>query len=112
MVHRYSERNEKNRVAFESWEEGSLEDAIRVQKLVGYQEICCHMIFDIKMDGRFTRKARYVASGHTTDPPYPITYSSVLSIHSIRIEFTLAALNGLDIRASDIGNSYLNAKCR
>ena len=39
------------RVAFEAWEEGSLEDARRGQKLVGYQEIRCHMIFYIKMDG-------------------------------------------------------------
>ena len=41
-------------VAFEAWEEGSLEDARRGQKLVGYQEIRCHMIFDIKMDRQFT----------------------------------------------------------
>ena len=61
------------RVAFEAWEEGSLEDARRGQKLVGYQEIRCHMIFDIKMDGRFTRKARYVTGGHTTDPLSSIT---------------------------------------
>ncbi len=33
----------------------------------GYQQILCHMVFDIKMD--FTRKARYVAGGHVTDPP-------------------------------------------
>jgi hypothetical protein len=33
----------------------------------GYTEITCHMIFDIKMD--FTRKARFVAGGHLTDPP-------------------------------------------
>ena len=96
-------------VAFEAWEEGSLEDARCGQKLVGYQEIRCHMIFDIKMDGRFTRKARYVASGHTTDPPSSITYSSVVSRDSIIIAFTLAALNGVDIRAADIGNAYLSA---
>ena len=89
-----------------------MEDARRGQNLAGYQEICCHMIFYIKMDGRFTRKACYVAGGHTTDPPSSITYSSVVSRDSIRIEFTLAALNGVDIRAADIGNSYLNAKCQ
>ena len=38
------------RVALEYWEEGSLEDARRGQKLVVYQEIRCHMIFDINMD--------------------------------------------------------------
>ena len=67
------------RVSFEAWEEGSLEDARRGQKLVGYQEIRCDMIFYIKMDGRFTRKDRYVAGGHTTDPQSFITYSSVVS---------------------------------
>ena len=70
------------------------------------------MIFDIKMDGRFTRKAHYVAGGHTTAPPSSITYSSVVSRDSIRIAFALSALNGVDIRATDIGNAYLNAKCQ
>ena len=31
--------------------------------MIGYQEIRCHVIFDVKMD--FTRKARFVAGGHT-----------------------------------------------
>ena len=70
------------------------------------------MIFDIKMDRRFTRKARYVAGGHTTDPPSSIKYSSAVSRDSIRIAFTLAALNNVYIRGADIGNTYLNAKCR
>ena len=100
------------RVAFESWEEGSLEDARCGQKLVVYQEIRCHMIFYIKMDGRFTRKACYFSGGHTTDPPSSITCSSVVSRDSIIIVFTLAALNDADIRAADVGNAYLNAKCR
>ena len=99
-------------VSFEAWEEGSLEDARRGQKLVGYQEIHCHMIFDINMDGRFTCKARYVAGGHTTDPPSSITYSSVVFRDSVRILFTLAALKDIDIISADIGNAYLNAKCR
>ena len=98
-------------VAFEAWEEGSLEDDRRGQKLLGYQEIGYHMIFDIKMDRRFTRKARYVSGGHTTDPPSSITYSRLVSRDSIRIAFTLASLNDVDIRAADMGNAYLNAKC-
>ena len=89
-----------------------MEDARRGQKLVVYQEIRFHMIVDIKMDGRFTRKACYVAGVHITDPPSSITYSSIMSRDSIIIAFTLAALNGVEIRASDIGNVYLNAKCR
>ena len=78
----------------------------------GYQEIKCHIIFDIKMDGKFTRKARFVAGGHTTDPPAAITYSSVVARDSVRIAFTIAAMNDLDIMACDIGNAYLNAPCR
>ena len=100
------------RVAFEAWEKGSLYDARRSQKLVGYQEIRCHMIFDIKMVGRFTCKTRYVASSHTTDPPSAITYYNGVYIDSVRIVFTLAALNDVEIRAAGIGNAYLNAKCR
>ena len=33
---------------------------------VGHQEIRCHGIFDVKMDG-FARKYRMVAGGHTTE---------------------------------------------
>ena len=68
------------------------------------------MIFDVKMD--FTRKARYVAGGHMTNPPTTITYSSVVSRDSVRIAFMIAALNDIDILACDIGNAYLNASPR
>ena len=50
----------------------------------------------------FTRKARFVAGGHTTEAPTSITYSSVVSRDSVRIGFLIAALN----------DSYLNAPCR
>jgi hypothetical protein len=33
--------------------------------LIGFQEIGCHIIFDVKMDF-FTWKARFIAGGHTT----------------------------------------------
>ena len=72
-----------------------MEDARHGLKLVGYQEISCHMIFDISMDGRFTHKACYVAGGHATDLPYSITYSSVVSRDSIIIAFILAALKNV-----------------
>ena len=72
-----------------------------------HTKIDCHMIFDIKMD--LTRKARLVAGGHMTDPPKESTYSSVVSRDSIRIAFTLAALNDLDILSADVQGAYLNA---
>ena len=46
---------------------------------VGFQQIQCHMIFDVKLGENFRRKARYVAGGHMTEPPASITYSSVVS---------------------------------
>jgi hypothetical protein len=54
----------------------------------------------------FTRKARYVAGGHRTDPPKAITYSSVVSRESVRIALLVAALNDLDICLTDIENAY------
>ena len=83
--------------------------ANKVDQLCGFQEIKCHIVFDVKMD--FTRKARFVAGGHTTVPPNSLTYSSVVSQESVKIAFLIAALNGLDLMSCDIGNAYLNAKC-
>ena len=61
------------------------------QPPVGYTEITCHLIFDVKMD--LTRKARYVAEGHLTDPPSSLTYASVVSRETVRIAFLIAAVN-------------------
>jgi hypothetical protein len=77
---------------------------------VGYQEIDCHMISDIKMD--LTCKARFMAGGHTTETPTSITYSCVISRDSVRIPFLIATLNDVDIMACDISNAYLNAPRR
>ena len=93
------------RPALEVWENDE-------DKLIGYQKIKCHMIFDIKLGENFRRKARYVAGGHMTETPASLTYSSVVARDSVRIAFVLAALNDLDIRACDIQNAYLTADCR
>ena len=78
---------------------------------VGSTEIPYHFIFDVKFD--LTRKARLVAGGHCHKvvPPHLI-YLSVASRESVRIGSLLAALNGLEISACDIGNAYLNAPNR
>ena len=95
------------RPAFETWE-GPID-----QIPIGYQEIKCHLIFDVKMGENFRRKARFVAGGHTTEVPDEIiTYSSVVSRDSVRIALTIAALNDLKIMACDIQNAYLTADCR
>jgi hypothetical protein len=77
-----------------------------------YQYIGCHMIFDAKIED-FRCKARFFASGHTTDTPhamtYAMTYASVVSRESVRIELTLSALNDLDVKMADIDNAYLTA---
>ena len=74
----------------------------------GYQQIDCHMIFDVKMED-FRRKARLVAGGHKTKAPATLTYSSVVSRESVRIALTIAALNDLEVKTSDIQNAYLTA---
>ena len=78
--------------------------------LIGFQEIRCHVIFDVKMD--FIRKARFVAGGRMTDTPGSITYSSVVSRDSVRLAFLIAGLNNLNVLAGDVLNAYLNASCR
>ena len=34
---------------------------------IGYQQIKCHMIFDVKMGENFIRKARLVGGGHINE---------------------------------------------
>jgi hypothetical protein len=75
---------------------------------IGFKEISCHLVFDIKSD-TLAQKARFVAGGHQTDPPKDSTYSSVVSRDSVRLFFLLAALNDLDVLACDIQNAYINA---
>ena len=107
------EKEMKNvRVAFEKVDDVN-ENQMRTGKVKpGFSFCSTHMIFDIKMDGSFTRKARLVADGHKTAPPTSITYSSVVSRDSVSIALTLASLNSLEVSACDIGNAYLNAPCR
>jgi hypothetical protein len=79
--------------------------------MIGYQEILCYELFDVKMD--FTRKARFVAGGRTADTPGSITYLSFVLRDSARLAFLIARLNDLDVlTAGDVTNTYLNAKCR
>ena len=94
------------RPAFEKWE-GSKEDIPP-----GYQQIKCHMIFDIKIGEGFRRKSCYVGGGHTTTAPTSLTYSSVVSRDSVRIALLISAVNDLKVLSCDIQNVYLTVKCR
>ena len=94
------------KIAFELFD-GDIEDLPP-----NFQEVKCHIIFDIKMGENFRRKARMVAGGHTTETPAALTYASVVSRDSVRIALTIAALNDLKVLACDIQNAYLTAQCR
>ena len=73
----------------------------------GFTKSSGHLVFDVKMD--FTRKARWVKDGHLSPDPIDSNYAGVVSRESVRIAFTYAALNGLDISAGDIKSAYLQA---
>ena len=73
-----------------------------------YQYIQCHLIFEVKLDG-FIRKARFVANGTPTYVPPILTYASVVSRDTVCIALTIAALNGLEVKTSDIENAFITA---
>ena len=75
-----------------------------------YQEIICHMIFDMKME-YLRRKDLFVAGGHATVAPPTLTYARVVWQDSVRIALTLAALNDQEVKTSDTQNAYLTAPC-
>ena len=61
----------------------------------------------MKIDG-FPRKHRMVAGGHMTEAPKTLTCASaVVSGKSTQIVVTMAALNGLKVKAADIQNACL-----
>ncbi len=70
--------------------------------MIEFQEIVCHIVFDIKMV--FMWK-------HTTNTLMAMTYASVVSRDSVQIGFMLAALNGLDVMACNLENAFLNPMC-
>ena len=78
----------------------------------GYQYIQCHMIFEIKLDG-FRRKARLIGAGCMFKyRPAVVTYASFVSRDTVRIALTIAALNDLEVKASDVMNAFLTAPLR
>jgi hypothetical protein len=52
-----------------------------------------------------------VAGGHMLDAPEVSTYGRVVSRETVRIVLTLAALNDVEVKVSDIQNAYLCAPC-
>lgn len=74
---------------------------------IGYKKIRCHMIYDVKHDGR--HKSRLVAGGHLTDLNIDSVYSGVVSLRGIRLITFLSQLNLLELWGTDVGNAYLEA---
>ena len=87
-------------VAFEILEEGQAAPP-------GWKKASGHLICDVKMD--FTRKGRWVLDGHKTPDPIGFTFAGVVYCKSVRIAFTYAAQNDLQVFAADICNVYLHA---
>ena len=83
-----------------------MHDGERVQQ--GYNQIRCHMIFDVKMED-FRLKTRLVANGLMTKTPKCQTYSSVLSYETVRISLTISALNDIKVKGLDAINAYTKA---
>ena len=82
----------------------------KVKPPAGYSYCGVHFVFDIKHN--FCHKAHLVADGHKTPTPIESVYSSVVSLHSLRIVMFLAELNSLQLFQADIGNAYLEAKTK
>ena len=68
----------------------------------GYQEIKCHLIFDINMGDNFRQKSRFVVGGHMIDTPAILTYDSVVPRYLVLIALTISDLNIIYIFSWDI----------
>ena len=56
-------------IAFEELDSVTPDEMRKGKIRPGYGHVNLHMIFDINMDGKFTRKEILVADGHTIAPP-------------------------------------------
>ena len=75
--------------------------------LVGCKRSSGHIIFTVKMG--FTCKAIWVKYGHCTPNPTTRNYVGVVSIESIHILLTHAAIHRVSLKASNIRNAYLQS---
>ena len=87
------------RVAFQVLKVVTLEQMIEGKVKPGFKYVGTHIIFDIKMDGKFTRKARLAAGGHKTAPPSSTSYYSVVTSEIVRLAFLIYGMNDIDICA-------------
>ena len=66
----------------------------------GYSKASGHIVFDVNMD--LIRKTRFVENRHLNPDPIDSNFAGLVTWDSVRIIFTYAAVNGLDIYAADI----------
>ena len=56
-------------VTFDNIDGVTSDDTKKRKVRPGYDHVNVHMIFYINMDGKFTRKERFMDDGHKTSPP-------------------------------------------
>ena len=76
----------------------------------GYQEVSCHIIFDLKMGNSFHHKEQIVAGIQNNTTPSLFTYSPLVYWDSVMIFLIMDELNDLKVILCDIHNAYLTAK--
>lgn len=69
--------------------------------MIGYQELMCHIIFDVTMD--LTRKAHSLSMVQRLMHQH---LSLIVARKSIKLTFLIAFLNNLDITLYDVGSAY------
>eukprot|EP00957_Ditylum_brightwellii_P080006 6083985-Ditylum_brightwellii.AAC.1 len=73
----------------------------------GWTKVTGHIIFEEKMD--FMMRSRWVLDGHKTPDLAGSMYAGMVSRKSVRIAFTYATLNNLDVWATNIQDECLQA---
>ena len=73
----------------------------------GWSKVNGHINFDVRMT--LERNSLWVKYGHITSESENLTYAGLVSQDSARIALTYSAMNGLDVFACDIQNSYLQS---
>ena len=68
------------RIVFENIDSVTSDEMRKGKIKPGYENVGVHMIFDINIDGKFTRKSILLSDGYTTAPTSSTTYSSSVSI--------------------------------
>jgi hypothetical protein len=85
----------------------TFKDMGKVAYVNDYKKIIVHFVLAVKHDLR--HKARLVAGGHLTEPTMEGSYTSVVSLLSLRLCLVAAELNGLSTMVGDISSAYLEA---